>query len=204
MVPTLNLTLTDYLDPSRWRWVLADSDKRFLADHDVRLDTASREYRGFLDLARYLDYHQPIRPVEAQLADLGGWIGEHVFGELRETLWKRRALPAIPVHVAVPPAAQELLFRPFELACFADGTPFLRAGLRFVYHVDGAVAARADKGLAGAERSLRILAAFSLPVKLDPLNLRRIARVGRPYCQEWCYRVHYRRETSEAVISRSR
>ncbi len=151
MVPNLRLTLTDYADPTRWRWVLADAQGKFLADHDVRLDASSREYQGFLDLARYLDYHQPIHPVEKQLAELGGWIGQQVFGGLREALWQRRALPAVAVHVAVPAAAQELLFRPFELARFADGRAFREAGLRFVYQLDGGGTPAAAKQRKGRE-----------------------------------------------------
>ena len=176
MVPTLKLTLTDYdpKNPACWRWVLADANGRFLADHNVQLDTASREYRGFVNLADYLNYHQPIHPVEAQLADLGAWIGQHVFGGIRGALWQHRALPAVAVRVAVPAAAQRLLFRPFELARFADGTTFRQAGVRFVYHqLDSVAAAETAKDPAGRERNLRVLAAFSLPVKLNPLNLRR-------------------------------
>ena len=105
-MPTLRLTLTDYLDAARWRWVLSASRGSFLADHDVRLDPTSREYAGFLDLRAYLDYHQPITPPEAQLADLGAWIGEQVFGGLREALWQHRSLPAVAVQVALPPEAE--------------------------------------------------------------------------------------------------
>ena len=36
------LTLTDYLDATRWRWVLSDSRGAFLADHVVRLDPTTR------------------------------------------------------------------------------------------------------------------------------------------------------------------
>ena len=55
MAPTLRLTLTDYIDATRWRWVLSDSAGHFVADHQVRLDATSREYRGFDDLSAYLD-----------------------------------------------------------------------------------------------------------------------------------------------------
>jgi tetratricopeptide (TPR) repeat protein len=139
----------------------------------VRLAAASREYRGFLDLAKYLDYRKPIQDVEEQLAELGDWIGRHVFGGLLKALWDNHALPAVAVHVSVPAAAQGLLFRPFELARFEDGTTFRQAGLRFVYQQDGAARPGAASKAAGAETSLRILAAFSLPVTLNPLNLRR-------------------------------
>ena len=89
----------------------------------------------------------------------------------REALWKKRALPAVAVQVVVPQAAQDLLFRPFELARFADGTSFGKAGVRFVYGLEGATAAAVAKE--PVEKALRILAAFSLPVRANPLNLRR-------------------------------
>src|SRR5271157_796206 len=171
MPPPLRLTLTDYLDRTRWRWVLSDGSGRFVADHDVRLDRTSREYKGFVDLSSYLDYYTPIHPPEKQLEELGAWVGEKVFGGLRDAFWKNRALPAAPVHVVVPPAAQELLFRPFELACFANGKSFREAGLRFVYALEGTADGSARKE--PMEKALRILAAFSLPVRQNPLNLRR-------------------------------
>lgn len=170
-MPTLHLTLTDYLDATRWRWVLNDSRGSFLADHDVQLDPTSREYGGFLDLSKYLDYHQPINPPEAQLAELGAWIGDQVFGGLRDALWQNRAAPAVAVQVVVPQAAKDLLLRPFELARFADGKSFREAGVRFVYQLEGAPDPTRAKP--PAENALRILAAFSLPVRANPLNLRR-------------------------------
>ncbi len=171
MPSPLRLTLTDYLDATRWRWVLSESRGTFLADHVVQLDPTTREYSGFRDLSTYLDYHKPIYPPEQQLADLGAWIGEKVFGGLRKALWARRALPAVAVQVVVPQAAQDLLFRPFELARFADGTSFGKAGVRFVYALEGTAAGAVAKE--PVEKALRILAAFSLPVRANPLNLRR-------------------------------
>jgi len=171
MPSPLRLTLTDYLDATRWRWVLSDSRGRSLADHVVQLDPTTREYGGFRDLSSYLDYYQPIHPPEKQLEELGAWIGEKVFGGLREELWKRRALPAVAVQVVVPQAAQDLLFRPFELARFADGRSFGKAGVRFVYGLEGTAAGAEAKE--PVEKALRILAAFSLSVRANPLNLRR-------------------------------
>ena len=165
----LHLTLTDYLDPTRWRWVLSDDAGRFLADHDVRLDPASREYRGFCDLRAYLDYYAPIQTVETQLAELGAWVGEQVFGGLRDALRRTCRLPATSVQVTLPAPANALLLRPFELACFADGTRFDRAGVRFIYHL----AATPGHPCPPVTDALRILAAFSLPVRANPLNLRR-------------------------------
>ena len=171
MPAPLRLTLTDYLDATRWRWVLSDSRGRFRADHVVQLDPTTREYSGFLDLSTYLDYYQPIHPPEKQLEELGAWIGEKVFGGLLEALWKKRALPAVAVQVVVPEAAQDLLVRPLELARFANGKSFREAGVRFVYGLEGTAAGAVAKE--PVEKALRILAAFSLPVRSNPLNLRR-------------------------------
>jgi len=171
MPSPLRLTLTDYLDATRWRWVLSDSRGNFLADHVVQLDPTTREYSGFRDLSTYLDYHQPIYSPKQQLADLGTWIGEKVFGGLRKALWAQRALPAVAVQVVLPKAADDLLFRPFELARFADGRSFGKAGVRFVYGLEGTAAGAVAKE--PVEKALRILAAFSLPVRANPLNLRR-------------------------------
>ena len=50
-MPTpLQLTITDFVDASRWRWVLSDSRGTFLVDHSVRLDPTTREYREFVEL----------------------------------------------------------------------------------------------------------------------------------------------------------
>ncbi|MEJ2209515.1 MAG: CHAT domain-containing protein, partial [Anaerolineae bacterium] len=167
---TLQLALTDFIDPTRWRWVLSDGQGRFLADHDVHLDPTGREYGGFVDVSRYLKYHEPIKTQEAQLEDLGAWIGEQVFGDLQAALRANCTSPAVAVQVTLPRRAEELLLRPFELARFADGTGFLEAGVRFVYHVEGGPAPGREKT---AGEKLRVLAAFSLPVRANPLNLRR-------------------------------
>lgn len=171
MPPPLRLTLTDYLDATCWRWVLSDSRGRFLADHPVHLDPTSRAYTGWLDLRASLDYHEAIVTPAMQLAELGQWIGTQVFGGLRAVLWQRRAMPAVAVQVQVPEPAQELLGRPLELACFADGTSFTAAGVRFVYQIEGTPDPDTAKALVAP--ALRILAAFSLPVRANPLNLRR-------------------------------
>ena len=164
----LRLKVTDWIDATRWRWLLEDADGRFVADHAVRLDPASREYRGFCELGQYLDYHAPVATPAAQLQALGQWIGERVFGGLRDALRQRCRAPAEAVQVLIPAAAHELLARPFEIACFADGKRFGEAGLRFVYQGEAATAGTPLRGAA-----LRLLAVFSLPVRANPLNLRR-------------------------------
>jgi hypothetical protein len=162
--------MTDYKGPTQWRWVLDDAQGNFLADHDVQLVDSSREYRGFLEPGRYINDQRPIVPAAELMARLGSWLGEQVFGGLREKLSQAATLPAQAVRLIVPQAAQDLLFRPFELACFATGKSFREAGIRFVYTLEG----KDRKGRAeAAGQSVRILAVFSLPVQTNPLNLRR-------------------------------
>ena len=79
MPAPLRLTLTDYQNTTQWRWVLSDAKGGFLADHCVKLDASTREYRGFVELAGYLDFYRVAYPPERQLEDLGAWIGEQVF-----------------------------------------------------------------------------------------------------------------------------
>ena len=136
-MPTpLTLHLTDYSDDAHWRWALHDARGNFLADHEVRLDTASLEYRGFVELAAYLDFYSPIRPVAQQLDELGAWIGLHVFGDLRARLAQVCRPPATAVTVIVPAPASALLLRPLELARLPDGRSFATAGIRFVYSAE--------------------------------------------------------------------
>ncbi|OUL97932.1 hypothetical protein A8M77_34300 [Variovorax sp. JS1663] len=164
----MRLKVTDWVDGTRWRWQLEEQDGRFVADHTVRLDPKSREYQGFCDLARYVDYHAPVVKPPEQLQQLGAWIGEQVFGGLRTALRERAQLPAEAVQVLVPEAAQVLLERPFEIACFADGKRFDAVGVRLAYQAEAAVSAAKSSG-----PDLRLLAVFSLPVRANPLNLRR-------------------------------
>ncbi|MCA9941705.1 MAG: CHAT domain-containing protein, partial [Anaerolineales bacterium] len=168
----LHLTLTDYQSERQWRWLLQDERGNFLGDHDVNLP-ADAEYDGFRDPTRYLAYHSAYRTAADSLARLGAWIGAHVFGDLRGQLAASLVPPATPVHLHVSAAAQGVLFRPLELARFANGQSFTEAGLRFIYRMAGA----ADPSRAAAQQpppqTLRLLAVFSLPGRTNPLNLRR-------------------------------
>lgn len=164
----LRLKVTDWVDGTRWRWLLEEHDGRFVADHTVRLDPASREYQGFCDLARYMDHNAPLGDPGQLLLQLGAWIGEQVFGGLRTSLRDRSRKPAEAVQVLVPDVAQVLLERPFEVACFADGKRFDAAGVRLAYQSEAAVSTAKAGGA-----DLRLLAVFSLPGRANPLNLRR-------------------------------
>jgi hypothetical protein len=175
MSDALRLSLTDYQNEAHWRWVLSDAKGKFLADHEVALDTGADEYDGFADLPHYLWHNTPPDYVgerrlrhERELMDrVGAWASAHVFGGLVEALRSRLTPPATVVCVGIPPKAQALLFRPFELA-HLDGRPLAECGVRLVYQA----LAPAPSG-AGPEGSLRVLAVFSLPSDARPLNLRR-------------------------------
>lgn len=170
MPDALRLSLTDYVDATRWRWVLEDARGQFLADHTVRLDPTQRVYAGFVEPGPYVESRPPSTPAAELLRRLGVWIGEQVFGGVRAALLKRLG-PTRAIHIVVPPAALELLSRPFELACFADGTSFREAGLRLVYQCAGTGVP--EIGPARDRDTLRVLAVFSMPVRANPLNLRR-------------------------------
>ena len=152
----------------RWR-------QSILGTKDVALDASSPEYRGFVNLGAHAPHTPPNCP---PLADLGIWIGEKIFGKLRTVLKNHcdRAGAAVAVNMILPPTAENLLSLPFELAHFANRTSFREAGVRFIYRLDGALSQEQYKeptDKESAEKGLRILAVFSLPVRANPLNLRR-------------------------------
>lgn len=170
------LTLTlEYKADTEWRWVLADATGTFLTDQEVRLYPDDPLYQGFEDLPRYIARYENVRPAEEVLADLGEWMGEKVFGAVGQTLLRYEQSPACVVRVRVPPSAQNLLFRPFELA-HLGGKPLAARGFRLIYTL-----AREDVDSPGdavtkdtsSSESLRMLGVFSLPRGVAPLNLRR-------------------------------
>ncbi len=52
---TLLLEAADYRDPQHWRWVLKDSQGKFLQDFEVGLDSNDPNYGAFLDLYSSLE-----------------------------------------------------------------------------------------------------------------------------------------------------
>ena len=128
-----HLTLKlEYRSDTQWRWVLEDAAGGYLTDHEVALDPAAPVYPGFVDLPRRLEFLRGIRPEEEVLAELGEWMGKHVFGAVGEKLLAHEDALACVVQVRVPQEAQSLLFRPFELA-HVGGKPLAERGFRFVY-----------------------------------------------------------------------
>jgi hypothetical protein len=49
-MPALTLEVAEYKNAYNWYWRLLDSDEKFLADHEVKMNPGDFEYRGFLDL----------------------------------------------------------------------------------------------------------------------------------------------------------
>lgn len=167
------LSVEDYHSETDWRWVLRDPVGRFLADHEVRLDTKDAAYADFENLPERLErYHRGIRPVPEVLRELGDWMGTAVFGSLACKLLEYEQRPACMIQVRVPPRAQALLFRPLEIACF-QGRSLAERAFRFVYTLDTPAPRTAAVKQIGILGPLRVLGIFSLPQGHDPLNLRR-------------------------------
>ena len=65
---TLILEARDFKDPQHWRWVLKNSRGKFLADHEVSLDSGDPNYSAFIDLESFLkDNSSPDRWLEDQI-----------------------------------------------------------------------------------------------------------------------------------------
>ena len=102
-VAVLRLEAADFQGGARWRWVLTGPGGKFLADHEVDLDTRRWEFEAFTDLVGYLRrYVAPDQRLaqEAQiLARVGAWAGEQVLGPVGAAMVAAR--PAV-VRVVVP------------------------------------------------------------------------------------------------------
>jgi hypothetical protein len=52
------LKIVDFVQPTRWRWVLTDdATGALLADQEVDLDQTTEEFGAFSDLHRYLRWN---------------------------------------------------------------------------------------------------------------------------------------------------
>lgn len=112
------LEASDFRDPQHWRWVLKDSQGKFLADQEVGLDSGDPNYSAFIDLEGFLKANSsPDRWLEDQIRlmeDVGSWIGKEALGGVGERIAKFSA--PVTVLVQVPPEASGLLYRPWEMA----------------------------------------------------------------------------------------
>jgi tetratricopeptide (TPR) repeat protein len=172
----LRLEVREFVHPGRWRWVLTTRAGEFLADHDVRLDTASWEFEALTGMPEYLHWHvAPDRWLEQEaeiVARIGEWMGRQVFGAVGHEMARHR--PAT-VRVVIPddePEAAGLRFLPFELARVGgQPLPALRVSLVTQGANEGSV-----RAVAPLDKRLRVLGLFSMPVGGRPLNLRRERR----------------------------
>jgi tetratricopeptide (TPR) repeat protein len=162
----LVLQARDVAGPARWRWLLTDAEGRFVADHEVALDESADLYEAFVDLYGFVRRNRtpddPVGSETALVAELGGWVGERVFGAVGAAL-------SGTVRVQVPAEASFLPARPLELA-HVDGQPLARRGVSMVYQLVGAHST--DRKERVGDR-LRVLALFSLPSTGSVLALRR-------------------------------
>jgi hypothetical protein len=169
----LVLEVVEFTDLSNWRWVLKDGDGGYLGDHVVHLDRRAAEHRGYLDLPAYLSHRanpdQEEEDNRTHLAEFGRWLNDRAFGPL--TIRMLEYAP-VTVRVLVPPAAQELVLRPFE-AVAVRGKSLPLAGITLVFEVSGDPIKPASRVI---DKTLRILAVFSVPPLESPLNLCRERR----------------------------
>jgi hypothetical protein len=179
------LEACEFENLTRWRWVLTESDGTVIADHRVRLDTESWQYKAFADLRQHLRlYAAPDRPVtdEARIvAEVGTWMGAEVLGPIAAALDAIRPATVRVVVPAEPAAARGLLYYPLELAYAGDGPLALRDVTLVMQLAGGSGMPPAGTSTRGPEERLRVLGLFSLPVGTKALNLRgeRQALVGR-------------------------
>jgi tetratricopeptide (TPR) repeat protein len=164
----LLLEALEYQGVARWRWRLTGPGGGFLADHRVKLDRASAEYEGFVNLGAFVRHHtDPDNQVGSELAAVrrvGEWLGREVLGLVGPAMVEEGP---VTVRVRLPAGAEELLYRPLELG-HVNGRPLALQDVSLVLEPGG--------GEAPAKRPvgerLRMLAVFSLPTGYSPLGLR--------------------------------
>jgi hypothetical protein len=164
----MRLEVLDYRGPTDWRFRLTHPDGAFAADHRVALDPRQWEYEAFADLHRYLRANAvPDRRLanEAELLGrVGDWITERVLGPVAAALAAARR----PAVLELPPQAEVLGYRPWELARVGGRTLAAQRVPVIVDQLPRAAVAKAEVG-----DRLRMLAVFSLPDGAGALNLRR-------------------------------
>jgi hypothetical protein len=159
----LRLEVRDYTGPARWRWVLTDASRAFIADHEVRVDEHSSQYEAFTDLEYYISSYAAVdRYAEDEariVAKVGQWLGSEVFGQIAELLVRAARRAPVTVRVVVPEDARALLFRPFELA-YTGGRPLAAQDVTLVMQTadDDCVGNAVPVG-----NRLRVLGLFNLP-----------------------------------------
>ena len=135
---TLILEASEFIDPQHWRWVLKDSQGKFLADLEVGLDSRDPNYSAFMDLEGFLKANSsPDKWLEDQvrlMQQVGSWIGKEALGQVGERIAKFST--PVTVRVQVPPEASGLLYRPWEMA-IAGGKPLALRNVSLVFEITG-------------------------------------------------------------------
>jgi CHAT domain len=169
----LVLEADNFRNASRWHWRLKDHNGLALADHEVRLDTASWQYEAFLDLDGYL--RRNLVPDESAAAEtllvrqVGQWIGQHVMGKVGEAMLSQGTPATVRVMIPrEPESAGGLHYLPLELA-HVGGRPLAVQDVSLVFEMRGEAPPVTRQPL--GER-LRMLAVFSLPTDANALSLR--------------------------------
>lgn len=179
----LGLEIPKFEGTDRWTWRLSDGDGRFLADHQVALDSSSPEYAGFHDLEDFLHLNTVLQGApEAEwdlLWKLARWSRDHVWGAVGEAILEAAEAGPVVVHVFVPAGAEMLLFKPLELAFVLADAP---AG-RDVSLVFDVAAGEDPPPKEPATAPLRMLALFSMPTDQSALNVRHERRELRQLAQ---------------------
>ena len=169
----LRLEAAGFDGAARWRWLLTGPGGKFLADHQVDLDTGRWEFEAFSDLQGYLGRYvapdQRLAQEAGILARVGAWAGDQVLGPVGAAMVAARPVVVRVVVPEDPPEAGRLLFWPLELA-HVQGRPLASRGVTLVMS-PGPGGVGPDVVPVG-ER-LRVLGLFSLPAGGRPLNLRR-------------------------------
>ena len=122
----VNLEVTKYDGPGQWQWTLTDDAGTFVADHEVDIGQSGWQWQAFTRLNQYLGQHiDKYRPLATEaeiIAELGEWISENAFGSIGQALVD---LAPVTAGLRFPAEAEQLMFRPWELAVVA-GLPLAR------------------------------------------------------------------------------
>ena len=168
---TLLLEVKDFKDPLHWRWVLNDSQGKFLQDFEVRLNSNDPNYAAFQEIYGFLEANSaPDKWLDDQtrlIRQVGSWIGREALGRVGERIAKFTT--PITIRVLVPPEASGLLYRPWEMALIGD-KPLAMRNVSLVFEISGE---KTTITAVPVQDRLRMLAVFSLPTDQLALSLRR-------------------------------
>jgi tetratricopeptide (TPR) repeat protein len=169
----LDLEADDVRGPAHWYWRLKDCNGLTLATHEVRLDPGDWQYQAFLDVHDYLVQHVPSDKWETESArlaeEVGRWIGERVLGTVGDAILAHGTPVTVRVLIpSAPKAVAGLQYLPLELA-YVGNEPLALQDVSLVFTAPGEFTSVSRMPVG---QRLRMLAIFSLPTSVHPLNLR--------------------------------